>query len=240
MARTREQRAMKPTRRRKKAADPTPPVAEPISDAAAMAGPVAVVLDPLRTAAPATQHVVPAAHTNGNGNGNGHNGVYGREHDDEDDERPDQVMALLDERIRSDPDSVELLIRRGALLGRQLRLREAEADFRRALQLEPSHGEALLDLGLTLWRRGNAAKAAEMLDRAAAHQPQNPTAFNYLAEALHQTGQAESAVVALERSLALDPDQPRAYHLMGRVLDRLRRPEEARQAYRRGQELSRQ
>jgi len=46
--------------------------------------------------------------------------------------------------------------------------------------------------------------------------------------------------VALERSLALDPDQARAYHLMGRVLDRLRRPEEARQAYRRGQELSRQ
>jgi len=239
MARTREQRATKPIRRRKKAAGPTPGVAEPISDAAAIDRPVAVVLGPLPTATPASQHVVPAAHTNGNGNGR-HNGVFGEEDADEDDERPDHVMALLDERIRWDPDSVELLVRRGALLGRQLRLREAEADLRKALRLEPSHSQALLDLGLTLWRRGNAAEAAEMLDRAAAHQPQNPTAFNYLAEALHQIGQAENAVVALERSLALDPDQPRAYHLMGRVLDRLRRPEEARQAYRRGQELSRQ
>jgi predicted Zn-dependent protease len=237
MARTREQRATKPTRRRKKSADPTPSVAKPISDAAAIDSPVAHFIGPLPAAAPATGRVVPAAHANGNGR---HNGVDGEEHGDEDDERPDHVMALLDERIRSDPDSVELLVSRGALLGRQLRLREAEADLRRALRLEPSHSQALLDLGLTLWRRGNAAEAAEMLDRAAAHQPQNPTAFNYLAEALHQTGQAENAVVALERSLALDPDQPRAYHLMGRVLDRLRRPEEARQAYRRGQELSRQ
>jgi predicted Zn-dependent protease len=239
MARTREQRATKPTRRRKKSADPTPSVAEPISDAAAIDSPVADVIGPLPTAAPRTNHVVPAAHANGNGNGQ-HNAVDGEAYPDEEDERPDHVMALLNERIRSDPDSVELLVRRGALLGRQLRLREAEADLRRALRLEPSHSQALLDLGLTLWRRGNATEAAEMLDRAAAHQPQNPTAFNYLAEALHQTGQAENAVVALERSLALDPDQPRAYHLMGRVLDRLRRPEEARQAYRRGQELSRQ
>src|SRR5262245_53074239 len=94
--------------------------------------------------------------------------------------RADEAVALLNEEIREVPQSVELLVLRGSILGRQRRLAEAEADLRQALQLQPSHGQALLDLGLTLWRRGLAVQAAETLDRAAAHQPQNPVAFNYL------------------------------------------------------------
>jgi predicted Zn-dependent protease len=152
--------------------------------------------------------------------------------------RPDEALALLDEGLESQPEAVDLLLLRAAVLGRQRRGAEAETDLRRAVRLAPGHGQALMDLGLLLWKKGLATEAAETFDRAAAHQPRNPIAFNYLAEALNQAGQPENAVVALERSLALDPRQPRAYYLMGRVLDRLRRPEEARLAYRRAQELT--
>ena len=152
--------------------------------------------------------------------------------------RADEALALLGEALGSQPEAVDLLVLRAAVLGRQRRLADAETDLRRAVRLAPGNGQALLDLGLLLWRKGLAAEAAEALDRAAAHQPRNPIAFNYLAEALNQAGQPENAVVALERSLALDPRQPRAFYLMGRVLDRLRRPDEARVAYRRAQELT--
>ena len=152
--------------------------------------------------------------------------------------RPDEALALLDEGLESQPEVVDLLVLRAAVLARQRRLAEAETDLRRAVRLAPGNGQALLELGLMIWRKGLATEAAETLDRAAAHQPRNPIAFNYLAEALNQAGQPENAVVALERSLALDPRQPKAYYLMGRVLDRLRRPDEARLAYRRAQGLT--
>ncbi|HTC23308.1 MAG TPA: tetratricopeptide repeat protein [Gemmatimonadales bacterium] len=151
---------------------------------------------------------------------------------------PEQAMEVLDAAVANQPEAVDLLVLRAAVLGRQRRLAEAEKDLRRAVRLAPGNGQALLDLGLLLWRKGLAVEAAELFDHAAAHQPRNPVAFNYLAEALNQAGEPENAVVALERSLALDPRQPRAYYLMGRVLDRLRRPDEARLAYRRGQELT--
>ncbi len=152
--------------------------------------------------------------------------------------RPEQALALLDEGLDGLPDAVDLLVLRAAILARQRRFADAEADLRRTLRIAPANGQALFELGRLLWRKGLAAEAAQTFDQAAAHQPRNPAAFNCLAEALNQTGQPENAVVALERSLALDPRQPRAYHLMGRVLDRLRRPDEARVAYRRGQELT--
>ncbi|HXS25452.1 MAG TPA: hypothetical protein VN719_14555, partial [Gemmatimonadales bacterium] len=60
------------------------------------------------------------AGTNGSAAGNG---VVGAAHQAEEEGRPEEALALLDEGIRSAPGSAELLALRGALLGRQGRLR---------------------------------------------------------------------------------------------------------------------
>lgn len=150
---------------------------------------------------------------------------------------PAEALEQLTAALRAVPDDVNMLVSRGAILGRLKRHPEAEQDLRRALRLAPEHAPAHLTLGLVLWRKGVPKEAAEALRRAIALEPTNATAFYYLGEALNQAGDLPGARAALEQSAQLGPDHGRTYRLLGRVLDRLSRPEEAQAMYRRAREV---
>jgi tetratricopeptide (TPR) repeat protein len=150
-------------------------------------------------------------------------------------DEPERAADVLSEGIALAPEQTELLVQRGALLGRMRRFPDGEADLRRVLKLHPAHAPAQFELGLLLWRKGLAFEAAELFQRSLALQPDRPAAYFYLGDSLNRTGDFAGAVAALDRALQMDPSDRRAAHLMGRVLDRMGRPEEAHAMYRRAQ-----
>ena len=79
-------------------------------------------------------------------------------------------LQLLTAAQRSEPSNVALVTDGAAQLYLLNRLDEAEAEYRRALAIEP-RAEVWLNLGRTLWQRGDSAQAREAFTRALALNP---------------------------------------------------------------------
>lgn len=135
-------------------------------------------------------------------------------------------------------DPVELLVRRGDLLGRCGRGSEAEQDLRDALRRRSGYAPAHSCLGITLLRRGLAADAIEALREALRCAPDDPESTYYLGEAQQAQGDLNAALRTLERAAALAPANPRSYKLMGRLLDRLGRGDEAMAMHKKAREAT--
>ena len=104
---------------------------------------------------------------------------------------------------------------------------EAEAAYRRAVEIDPGHGGAHLNLGRLLHERGEV-RGAELHYRLAAASPAHRAlaAFN-LGVALEDQGLADEALLAYARALEADRGLADAHHNAARLLERLGRREDA-------------
>ena len=144
----------------------------------------------------------------------------------------------LDDAIAADPDNVSLLVERAGLLAGAAHYRAAQADYERALRVDPIQGQALTGLGVVLSRRGLWSEAVPHLRRASEVDPGRAAAWFYLGEALNHVDELDGAQAAYERAVELEPRNARALYGLGIVLDRLNRPDEATRVYRRSRESS--
>ena len=87
----------------------------------------------------------------------------------------------------------------------QRRLREAEAAYRRTLELDPRYGLAMIHYGALLVDLGQTKPAIELLLRATKVAPRSAAAFTHLGVAYAQAGDGKRARKALETAIALDP-----------------------------------
>jgi tetratricopeptide (TPR) repeat protein len=86
---------------------------------------------------------------------------------------------------------------------------EAEADFRRALELNPEHPQVLNYLGYSLVERGEKLdEALMMIERAVAGEPQNGAIVDSLGWVYFKLGRHDEAVLHLERAAGLEPVDP--------------------------------
>ncbi|MCZ8334514.1 MAG: tetratricopeptide repeat protein [Rhodobacteraceae bacterium] len=86
---------------------------------------------------------------------------------------------------------------------------EAEADFRRALDLNPDQPQVLNYLGYSFVDRGeNLDEALGMIERAVAAQPDAGYIIDSLAWALFRLGRYDEAVEPMERAALLEPVDP--------------------------------
>ncbi len=82
----------------------------------------------------------------------------------------------------------------------------AEADFRRALELNPGQPQVLNYLGYSLVERGEKMdEALGMIEQAVASEPQNGAIVDSLGWVYYRLGRYSEAVVQLERAAALEP-----------------------------------
>jgi tetratricopeptide (TPR) repeat protein len=104
---------------------------------------------------------------------------------------------------------------------------EAEAAYRRALDIDPHHAGAHLNLGRLLHERGDV-RAAELHYRLAAQSPDHRAlaAFN-LGVALEDQELADEALLAYARAIEADGALADAHHNAARLLERLGRREDA-------------
>jgi adenylate cyclase len=116
----------------------------------------------------------------------------------------------------------------------------AEAEFEKALALNPNSFEAYYYFGRTRFHQGDMEKAAELFAKAAEVDPQDYQSRCLRVQILRGMGRidetrkaAEAALKVLERHLDWNPDDARAYHLGAGTLIALGETDRARDWLRR-------
>jgi len=109
---------------------------------------------------------------------------------------------------------------------------EAEAGYRRLLDLDPQHADGCNLLGIMLQQKG-ANEEAEQCIRQALALRQDARFFFALANLLHQTGRLEEAEASFRRTLELAPDQADAWNNLGNLFGQTLRLTDAEAAYER-------
>ena len=115
---------------------------------------------------------------------------------------------------------------------------EAEADFRRALELNPEHPQVLNYLGYSMVEKGvNLDEALGMIERAAAARPDSGYVIDSLGWVLYRLGRYEEAIGHMERAAELMATDPVVNDHLGDVLWAVDRKVEARFQWRRALSL---
>ena len=115
---------------------------------------------------------------------------------------------------------------------------EAEADFRRALELNPDHPQVLNYLGYSMVeKRVNLDEALDMIERAVAAQPDSGHIVDSLGWVLYRLGRYDEAITHMERAAELMPTDPVVNDHLGDVLWAVGRQTEARFQWKRALSL---
>jgi len=147
----------------------------------------------------------------------------------------DSAIALLE--ARDNPQWFVYYVR-GIAHERLDQWPRAEADFRRALELNPDHPQVLNYLGYTMVEKHvNLEEALGMIERAVAAQPQSGYIVDSLGWALYRLGRYEEAIVHMERAAELMPTDPVVNDHLGDVFWAVGRKAEARFQWKRALSL---
>lgn len=147
----------------------------------------------------------------------------------------DRAVELFDER-----DNPQWFVHYARAISheRQDNWEEAEADFRRALDLNPGHPQVLNYLGYSMVeKRVNLDEALDMIERAVAEEPDSGHIVDSLGWALYRLGRYDEAIDHMERAAELMPTDPVINDHLGDVLWAVDRRVEARFHWRRALSL---
>lgn len=123
---------------------------------------------------------------------------------------------------------------RGITYERRDQWPKAEADFRRALELNPDHPSVLNYLGYSLVDRGlDYDEALGMIEKAVAERPDSGAIVDSLAWVYYKLGRYQDAVTPMERAVELEPNEPILSDHLGDVYWMVGRTVEARFQWRR-------
>ena len=112
--------------------------------------------------------------------------------------RIEEALRMLDEARRIDPLSTFVSASRAAVLLMARRNVEAEAEYRRALELDPDFWRAIIGLGRCLEARGQYEEAISCFENARRTSGEVASAVGSLGRAYALTGRAQDAARLLE------------------------------------------
>ena len=116
---------------------------------------------------------------------------------------------------------------------------EAQAEFQRAIDLDPSYAEALTNLGVTLAQQGRWEEAIAAYRKAISLPiyPSPEVAYANLGWAYLNLNKPREAEESYRAAVQLQPRFSQAYYFLGVVLDRQGRKDEAKAAFRTARDL---
>ncbi|HVK76593.1 MAG TPA: tetratricopeptide repeat protein [Kofleriaceae bacterium] len=114
---------------------------------------------------------------------------------------------------------------------------EAEALYRRALEIDPALAAAMTNLGNLRYRLGDAADARRLYERALDHDPTQAEARYNLGNLLEDLGETDLAIAELRRVTQVAPDFADAHYNLGLALARVGGAAQARRHLERYLEL---
>jgi len=117
------------------------------------------------------------------------------------------------------------------------RLDDAQALYRRILELEPDHPGALHYLGVMALGRADLAAAAQLMDRALAHAPGDAEMLGNRGVVAARLGDHAAAAALQRRAIEIAPDFANAHNNLGNALMELGDLAGAERHYRRARAL---
>ncbi len=123
----------------------------------------------------------------------------------------------------------QLFYKRGIALGQLKAFEKSEADFLKALELQPNQPFVLNYLGYSWIEQGrNMSKAKNMIQKALNLRPNDGYIIDSLGWAYYQIGNYDDAVVELERAVEYRPEDPVINDHLGDAFWQVGRRNEAR------------
>mgnify|MGYP001429697207 CR=1 FL=1 len=116
-------------------------------------------------------------------------------------------------------------------------LAEAEALYRRALDIDPGLAAAMTNLGNLRYRSADLVEARSLYERALGHDPGQSEARYNLGNVLDDSGETELAIAELRRVCQASPDFADAHYNLGLALARVGGTSQARRHLERYLEL---
>lgn len=111
-------------------------------------------------------------------------------------------------------------------------LADAEALYRKVLEVSPDHPDALHYSGVLAHQQGRSDEAIALITRSLELAPNQPDWHSNLGIIFQDKGRFPEAIVAYQRALALRPDHANAHNNIGVLLRALGMNAEAEEAYR--------
>jgi len=139
--------------------------------------------------------------------------------------------------VEADPTSARGFNDLGVVLRETGRVKEAVAQFEKAVGLKPDFAAARANLGGALAKAGRLDEALVQLRKALESDPGYAPAHCHLGLVLSQRGDAEGAIREWQSALDLDPKYAEAHFSLGDVLDAQGRTAEALAHWRDGIDL---
>jgi protein O-GlcNAc transferase len=133
---------------------------------------------------------------------------------------------------------LENLLRYALDCHRKGMLREAEAGYRRALEIHPDYPDALHLLGMMAYQKGNLASAEKLIRDAIAACGQIPVFYSSLGLALLAGRRVTEAIEAFKRASEMNPNVPEFFIQLGAAYFQNEQLEPAERANRRAIELA--
>jgi predicted TPR repeat methyltransferase len=97
-------------------------------------------------------------------------------------------------------------------------LPDAEAAYRRVLELDADHADANHLLGVIAHQAGDHGAAVELIGKAIRHAPSTAAYHCNLGNALHELGRLDEAAASQRQAIALNPDYAKAHNNLANVL----------------------
>jgi tetratricopeptide (TPR) repeat protein len=142
--------------------------------------------------------------------------------------RIDEAVKTLDRAAELFPTDTAVPFQRGAILEKAHRDRDAEAAFRRVLEMEPESADALNYLGYMLADRGQRLEEAiKLIMRALDIEPDNPSYLDSLGWAYFKRGDLAQAQKHLVRAADALPRNSVVQDHLGDLLSRAGKPRDA-------------
>ncbi len=143
--------------------------------------------------------------------------------------RLDEAEAGYRNILEARPDSAEILLLLGTLLGQAGRLADARDALERATTLEPGNADAQYNLAECQFRLGDTAAAGDAYHAALSARPDHAKAAIGLSGLLLEAGDAVAAADVTRAALAHAFDHPLLLAQLGAALLELDEPAEARE-----------
>jgi tetratricopeptide (TPR) repeat protein len=150
---------------------------------------------------------------------------------------PRAALGLIDRAIIANPDNGRFLNSRGALYYALGMIAEAEADFRRCVELNEKDGTGWNNLGNALLRLDRVDEAETCFRNALAVMPRMVSAINNLGVAFKRQGRMDTALICFREAVMQHPDYLDAHFNLGELQHQLDEPAEAEKHFRRAIEI---
>jgi protein O-GlcNAc transferase len=151
--------------------------------------------------------------------------------------RPGDALQLIEQAIRTRPESAAYQLSLGQVHAASWRLAESIAAYQQAAQLAPELPDVWFGLGIALQAANRHAEAVDAYRRLVHVQPDHVDGYHNLASALELCGQMDEALAFYRKTLKLDSQRASTHNNLSSALFRTGRFEEAIETARRALEL---